>query len=36
MHGMGPWPGTPVVPSFELIPDAKEIYDTLRNAQRGA
>jgi Bacterial PH domain len=29
-----PWPGMPVVPSFELIPDAKEVYDTLRTAQR--
>ena len=36
MHGMGPWPGMPVIPSFELIPNAKEVYDTLRNAQRDA
>lgn len=35
-HGMGQSFGGPTVPNFELIPDAKGVYETLRNAQRGA
>lgn len=34
--GLSPsqWGGGPPVPSFEMIPDAKRIFDTLREAQR--
>jgi Bacterial PH domain len=35
-QGMGQWFGGPVVPSFELISDAKGVYETLRKAQRNA
>jgi hypothetical protein len=34
-HGMA-WPGMPVVPTFECVPDAKAVYETLRTAQREA
>jgi hypothetical protein len=37
VQGMGWWPGMPpAVPAFELIPDAKGVYETLRRAQRSA
>src|SRR5262245_41247664 len=36
-QGMGWWPGMPAAtPAFELIPRAKEVYETLRSAQRSA
>jgi hypothetical protein len=30
------WPGMPRPPAFELIPNAKEVYDMIREAQREA
>jgi len=28
-----PWPGVAQAPSFELIPEAKRVYDIVREAQ---
>lgn len=37
LQGMGWWPGMPAAtPAFELVPRAKEIYETIRGAQRAA
>jgi len=36
MLGGASWPGVPQVPSFELIVDAREVYDLVRDAQRTA
>jgi hypothetical protein len=37
LQGMGWWPGMPAAtPAFELIPRAREVYETLRGAQRSA
>ena len=33
MYAGMPWPGVPRVPSFEMIPDAKRVYDIVREAQ---
>jgi hypothetical protein len=30
------WPGMPRPPAFELIPNAKQVYDRVREAQRSA
>ena len=30
------WPGGPRVPAFDLIPDARRVYDIIREAQRTA
>ena len=27
------WPGVPQTPSFEMIPDARRVYDIIRDAQ---
>jgi hypothetical protein len=36
-QGIGWWPGMPApTPAFELVPRAKEIYETIRTAQRSA
>lgn len=34
--GMRGWPGTPLAPKFERIPDAKSVYDLIREAQKAA
>ena len=34
--GMSSWPGMPVAPSFEMIKDAKSVYDMIRKVQQEA
>ena len=33
MYAGTPWPGVALPPSFDLIPDAKRVYDIIRGAQ---
>ena len=35
MYGGTWWPGLQQTPSFEMIPDARRVYDMVRDAQRG-
>jgi hypothetical protein len=35
MQGMGWWPGVPVSPGFDRIPDVKGVYETLLSAGQG-
>jgi hypothetical protein len=34
MYAGTSWPGVPQVPSLEMIPDARRVYDVIREAQR--
>jgi hypothetical protein len=38
MHPDGAWPGSSqqLIPTFEQIPDARSVYETIRSAQRDA
>jgi hypothetical protein len=36
MYAGTAWPGIPQVPSFEMIPDARQVYGIIREAQRAA
>jgi hypothetical protein len=33
MHAGMPWPGVDQPPAFELVPEAKRVYDIVREAQ---
>jgi hypothetical protein len=34
VEGMGGWPGIPLPPAFQRIPEVKAVYETLRTAMR--